>query len=62
MKTKILNKNFDPVNGIITVKAQSLSDEYTCWCKAKDYTFEFNEGISKKEIIEQTIKLLSVMP
>ena len=49
MKTKILNKNYDPVNGIITVKAQSLSDEYTCWCKAKDYTFEFKEGISKKE-------------
>lgn len=62
MKTKILTKNFDPVNGLITVKAQSLSDEYTCWCNAKDYTFEFNEGMSKKEIIEQTIKLLSVMP
>lgn len=62
MKTKILNKNYDPVNGIITVKAQILCDEYTCWCKAKDYTFEFNEGMSKKEIIEQTIKLLSVMP
>jgi hypothetical protein len=62
MKTKILNKNFDAVDGIITVKAQSLSDEYTCWCKAKDYTFEFKEGISKKEIIEQTIRLLSVMP
>lgn len=61
MKTKILTKNFDPINGIITVKAQSLSDQYTCWCNAKDYTFEFREGTSKKDIIEQTIKLLSVI-
>ncbi len=61
MKTKILTKNFNAVNGVITVKAQSLSPEYTCWCSAKNYTFEFEEGTSKKEIIEQTIKLLSVM-
>ena len=62
MKTKILTKNFDPLNGKITVKAQRLSDDYSCWCKAQDYTFEFSEGMDKKEIIEQTIKLLSMMP
>lgn len=62
MKTKILTKNFDPLNGKITVKVQRLSDEYTCWCMAQDYTFEFEEGLGKKEIIEQTIKLLSMMP
>jgi hypothetical protein len=61
-KTKILTKNFVPVDGIITVKAQRLGEEYTCWCKAEDYTFEFKEGMSTKDIIEQTIKLLSVMP
>jgi hypothetical protein len=61
MKTKILTKNFDPVNGVVTVKAQTLSPEFTCWCNAKKYTFEFEEGIGKKEIIEQTMKLLSVM-
>ncbi len=61
-KTKILTKNFEPVDGIITVKAQRLGEEYTCWCKAEDYTFEFKEGMSTKDIIEQTIKLLSVMP
>ena len=61
-KTKILTKNFEPVDGIITVKAQRLCEEYTCWCKAEDYTFEFKEGMSTKDIIEQTIKLLSVMP
>jgi len=61
-KTKILTKNFEPVDGIITVKAQRLGEEYTCWCKADDYTFEFKEGMSTKDIIEQTIKLLSVMP
>jgi hypothetical protein len=61
MKTKILTKNFDPVNGVVTVKAQTLSPEFTCWCNAKNYTFEFKEGIGKKEIIEQTMKLLSVM-
>ena len=61
-KTKILTKNFEPVDGIITVKAQKLGEEYTCWCKAEDYTFEFKEGMSTKDIIEQTIKLLSVMP
>jgi hypothetical protein len=57
-----LTKNFEPVDGIITVKAQRLGEEYTCWCKAEDYTFEFKEGMSTKDIIEQTIKLLSVMP
>jgi hypothetical protein len=62
MKTKILTKNYDAVNGVVTVKAQRLSPAYTCWCKAEDYTFEFKEGMSKKDIIEQTIKLLSVMP
>ena len=62
MKTKILTKNFDPLNGKITVKAQRLSDDYSCWCKAQDYTFEFSEGMDKKDIIEQTIKLLSMMP
>jgi hypothetical protein len=62
MKTKILTKNFDPLNGKVTVKAQRLSEEYSCWCKAEDYTFEFEEGLGKKEIIEQTIKLLSMMP
>jgi hypothetical protein len=61
MKTKILTKNFDPVNGVVTVKAQTLSPEHSCWCNAKNYTFEFEEGIGKKEIIEQTMKLLSVM-
>ncbi len=61
-KTKILTKNFEPVDGVITVKAQRLGEEYTCWCKAEDYTFEFKEGMSTKDIIEQTIKLLSVMP
>ncbi len=61
-KTKILTKNFVAVDGIITVKAQRLGEEYTCWCKAEDYTFEFKEGMSTKDIIEQTIKLLSVMP
>jgi hypothetical protein len=61
MKTKILTKNFDPVNGVVTVKAQTLSPEFTCWCNAKNYTFEIEEGIGKKEIIEQTMKLLSVM-
>ncbi len=61
-KTKILTKNFVAVDGIITVKAQKLGEEYTCWCKAEDYTFEFKEGMSIKDIIEQTIKLLSVMP
>jgi len=61
-KTKILTKNFVAVDGIITVKAQKLGEEYTCWCKAEDYTFEFKEGMSTKDIIEQTIKLLSVMP
>jgi hypothetical protein len=61
-KTKILTKNFEPVDGIITVRAQRLGEEYTCWCKAEDYTFEFKEGMSTKDIIEQTIKLLSVMP
>ena len=61
-KTKILTKNFVAVDGIITVKAQRLGEEYTCWCKATDYTFEFKEGMSTKDIIEQTIKLLSVMP
>jgi len=61
-KTKILTKNFEPVDGIITVKAQRLGEEYSCWCKAEDYTFEFKEGMSTKDIIEQTIKLLSVMP
>lgn len=50
------------VDGIITVKAQRLGEEYTCWCKAEDYTFQFKEGMSTKDIIEQTIKLLSVMP
>lgn len=60
MKTKILTKNFDAVNGVVTVKAQMLSSEYTCWCSAKNYTFEFKEGTSKKDIIEQTMKLLSV--
>jgi hypothetical protein len=29
---------------------------------AQDFTFEFSEGMEKKEIIEQTIKLLSMMP
>jgi hypothetical protein len=62
MQTKILTKNFDAVNGIVTVKAETLSDDYTCWCKAKSYTFEFKEGMSSKEIIEETMKLLSVMP
>ncbi len=62
MKTKILTKNFVAVDGIITVRAQRLSDEYSCWCKAKDYTFEFKEGMNSKDIIEQTIKLLSAMP
>jgi hypothetical protein len=57
-----LTKNFDAVNGIVTVKAETLSDDYTCWCKAKIYTFEFKEGMSSKEIIEETMKLLSVMP
>jgi hypothetical protein len=61
-KTKILTKNFVAVDGIITVRAQKLGEEYTCWCKAEDYTFEFKEGMSNKDIIEQTIKLLSVMP
>ena len=61
-KTKILTKNFVAVDGIITVRAQRLGEEYTCWCKAEDYTFEFKEGMSTKDIIEQTIKLLSVMP
>jgi len=61
-KTKILTKNFVAVDGIITVKAQRLGEEYSCWCKAEDYTFEFKEGMSTKDIIEQTIKLLSVMP
>jgi hypothetical protein len=61
MKTKILTKNFDPINGVVTVKAQTLSPEHSCWCSAKNYTFEFEEGIGKKEIIEQTMKLLSVM-
>lgn len=61
MKTKILTKNFDPVNGVVTVKAQTLSPEYTCWCNAKNYTFEFEEGLDKKEIIEQTMKLLSII-
>jgi hypothetical protein len=60
IQTKILTKNFEPVDGIITVRAQRLGEEYTCWCKAEDYTFE--EGMSTKDIIEQTIKLLSVMP
>ena len=62
IQTKILTKNFAAVDGIITVKAQRLGEEYTCWCKAEDYTFEFKEGMSTKDIIEQTIKLLSVMP
>jgi len=62
MKTKILTKNFDPLNGKVIVKAQRLSEEHSCWCKAQDFTFEFDESIGKKEIIEQTIKLLSVMP
>jgi hypothetical protein len=62
IQTKILTKNFVAVDGIITVKAQRLGKEYTCWCKAEDYTFEFKEGMSTKDIIEQTIKLLSVMP
>jgi hypothetical protein len=62
IQTKILTKNFVAVNGIITVKAQRLGEEYSCWCKAEDYTFEFKEGMSTKDIIEQTIKLLSVMP
>ena len=62
IQTKILTKNFVAVDGIITVKAQRLGEEYTCWCKAEDYTFEFKEGMSTKDIIEQTIKLLSVMP
>ena len=61
MKTKIITKNFDPVNGVVTVKAQTLSPEYTCWCNAKNYTFEFEEGLDKKEIIEQTMKLLSII-
>jgi hypothetical protein len=61
MKTKILTKNFDPVNGVVTVKAQTLSPEFTCWCNAKNYTFEFEGTVGKKEIIEQTMKLLSVM-
>ena len=62
IQTKILTKNFEAVDGVITVKAQRLSEGYSCWCKAQDYTFEFKEGISTKDIIEQTIKLLSVMP
>lgn len=62
MKTKILTKNFEAVDGIITVRAQRLGEEYSCWCKATDYTFEFKEGMSTKDIIEQTIKLLSAMP
>ena len=62
MKTKILTKNFEAVDGVITVKAQRLGEQYSCWCKAEDYTFEFKEGMSTKDIIEQTIKLLSVMP
>ncbi len=62
MKTKILTENFDPLNGKVTVKAQRLSDDYSCWCMAQDFTFEFSEGMEKKEIIEQTIKLLSMMP
>ncbi len=62
IQTKILTKNFVAVDGIITVKAQRLGEEYSCWCKAEDYTFEFKEGMSTKDIIEQTIKLLSVMP
>ena len=61
MKTKILTKNFDPVNGVITVKAQALSPDYSCWCHAKTYSFEFEEGLDKKEIIEQTMKLLSII-
>jgi len=62
IQTKILTKNFVAVDGIITVRAQRLGEEYSCWCKAEDYTFEFKEGMSTKDIIEQTIKLLSVMP
>ena len=62
IQTKILTKKFVAVDGIITVKAQRLGEEYTCWCKAENYTFEFKEGMSTKDIIEQTIKLLSVMP
>ena len=62
IQTKILTKNFVAVDGVITVKAQRLGEEYSCWCKAEDYTFEFKEGMSTKDIIEQTIKLLSVMP
>jgi hypothetical protein len=61
MKTKILTKNFDPVNGVVTVKAQTLSPEFTCWCNAKNYTFKFEGTVGKKEIIEQTMKLLSII-